>query len=310
MAEAELRALIAAQIDRFCEPPDAAIRAVVEELQRRHRNRVAAVLIYGSWLRGRRDTPLDAYVLLDRYAAMPSRWQGALCWLLPPNVHHLAARDLEGQIRVQYALMTLGRFDSAVRTGFHSYFWARFAQPCLMAYTRDAATRQHVIEVAASAALKFVRRVVPLLPPRFDAELLMATGFEACYRCELRAEPPAAARALFGWNAEHYRQLVSLLANDGLGYRLGQDAYINETSSSGRALSALAWRVRRVQGKALSVLRLLKASLTFNDGLEYLLWKIERHSGLRVEPSPAQRRFPLLFGWPLLWRLYRRGAFR
>jgi len=29
-----------------------------------------------------------------------------------------------------------------------------------------------------------------------------------------------------------------------------------------------------------------------------------------VEASARQRRYPLIFAWPLAWRLYRLGAFR
>jgi hypothetical protein len=45
-------------------------------------------------------------------------------------------------------------------------------------------------------------------------------------------------------------------------------------------------------------------------GAEYILWKIERHSGVRIELSPFARRHPILAGWGAAWRLYRRGAFR
>jgi len=65
-----------------------------------------------------------------------------------------------------------------------------------------------------------------------------------------------------------------------------------------------------VQGKLLSVLRLFKAAFTFNEPLEYLLWKIERHTGLYIEPSQRQLKHPLIFAWPLLWKLRRQGAFR
>jgi hypothetical protein len=37
---------------------------------------------------------------------------------------------------------------------------------------------------------------------------------------------------------------------------------------------------------------------------------MERHSGVRVEATPWQRRHPLIGGWLVAWRLYRRGAFR
>jgi hypothetical protein len=60
----------------------------------------------------------------------------------------------------------------------------------------------------------------------------------------------------------------------------------------------------------LSSLRILKAALTFDGALDYLLWKIKRHSGVYIEPTALQSRYPLIFAWPLLFRLWRKGAFR
>jgi len=69
-----------------------------------------------------------------------------------------------------------------------------------------------------------------------------------------------------------------------------------------------AWRLRLVQGKGLSVLRLMKASFTFQGGVDYALWKIERHRGLRLEVSPFFRRHPLLALLFLGWKVLRLGG--
>jgi hypothetical protein len=58
------------------------------------------------------------------------------------------------------------------------------------------------------------------------------------------------------------------------------------------------------------VLRLLKALFTFKGGIDYVLWKIERHSGVTIEVAPRLRRIPLIGIAVIFWRLYRRGAFR
>jgi hypothetical protein len=77
-----------------------------------------------------------------------------------------------------------------------------------------------------------------------------------------------------------------------------------------RRLNGIGWRVRAVQGKVLSVLRLLKGLFTFKGGVDYILWKIERHSGVRVEVGPTLKRFTPLALVVIFWRLFRRGAFR
>jgi hypothetical protein len=63
-------------------------------------------------------------------------------------------------------------------------------------------------------------------------------------------------------------------------------------------------------GKALSVVRLAKASLTFAGGAEYIVWKINRHAGTDIRLTPWQQRHPLLAGLSLLPRLLSSGAVR
>ena len=70
------------------------------------------------------------------------------------------------------------------------------------------------------------------------------------------------------------------------------------------------WARRRLEGKALSVLRLAKASATFAGGVDYIAWKINRHAGTEIEIKPWQRRWPLLAAISLLPRLLRSGAVR
>jgi hypothetical protein len=72
----------------------------------------------------------------------------------------------------------------------------------------------------------------------------------------------------------------------------------------------VAWRLRRVQGKMLNALRLMKAAFTFQGGLDYAVWKIERHSGVKVELTPAERKRPLITGLRLLIGTLRRGGIR
>ena len=70
------------------------------------------------------------------------------------------------------------------------------------------------------------------------------------------------------------------------------------------------WRRRQRKGKALTALRLAKATTTFAGGIDYLAWKINRHAGTKIEVTPWQRRHPILAGIILLPRLLRGGAVR
>lgn len=309
---AALDQLVAGQVSGTCDFPDPQRDRLLEQIQQRYGSGLQAVLIYGSYLRGKRDTLLDFYVLLDGYRSMPSAWQGWLCKALPPNVyqiHHGAPPD---EIRAKYALLSLARFERSVSRDFHSYFWARFAQPCGILYCRDEEVRQRVIAAIAQACRTFTRRVAPVMPDVFDAKLLWAEGLRRTYQCEFRSEPPGHAEKLFEYWPGYYRAVTASLAEGGLGYEPAEsdDCYVNTRSGMQRRLSGADWWLRRLQGKLLSTLRIIKAALTFEGALDYLLWKIKRHSGIYIEPTNLQRRAPLIFAWPLLFRLWRKGAFR
>jgi hypothetical protein len=77
-----------------------------------------------------------------------------------------------------------------------------------------------------------------------------------------------------------------------------------------RAAAETRWQRRRRLGRLLNLLRLLKAALTFENATDYVAWKVERHSGLRIEPTSFQRRHPLLAAPALYWRLRRLGVLR
>jgi hypothetical protein len=173
---------------------------------------------------------------------------------------------------------------------------------------------RRIARAAAGAIATTIRRVLPLLPPEFDTGMLWATALSASYRTELRPEPPAAAQNLVAANLERYRIVTRLVAS-----RHGDfepvtdstaDCYRCGLSEYTRWQCRQVWRVRRLQGKTINLLRIMKAAFTFDGGVDYVLWKIERHSGIKVEPTPMLRRHPLLACWPTVWRLYRAGAFR
>jgi len=307
-----LEALVRSQMESACNWPDPHRDALIAEIHRRYGNEVHAILIYGSYLRGNRDTLLDFYVLLNGYAGVGSRAQAVLAGVLPPNVYQVVHGTPPDDIRAKLAVMTLARFEAAMKRDFHSYFWGRFTQPCGLLYYRDDAVRERVVAAVAQACSTFTRRVLPQVSDPFTAADLVATGLSLSYRCELRSEPPGHAGTLYAHNERYYQNMLALLSSQLPVYRETSESGVFEhaTPAGHRLLDGFGWWLRRVQGKVLSVLRLLKASLTFAGGFEYLLWKISRHSNIELEPTTRQRKYPLIFAWPLLWQLYRRGAFR
>jgi len=325
-AAGALEAITGDCLDARSHREDPAVARLLAEIFRRHGDKVAAVLLYGSYLRGKRDTLIDLYVLLtDLSDALPGRWQALGNRSLPPNVYYLSLPESQPQeaadapeqahsqaaIRAKYATLSLAQFVRGMHD-FHSYFWSRFVQPAGLVFARDETTRARVVAAVVDSVDTFVSRVTPLLAGTFAAAELWRSGFALTYACELRSEHPGGIAALYEHNAGHFDDLLASYANranaavaavPGGGYR-------SKSRRPGGSRARISWALRRGQGKVLSVLRLVKAAGTFEDPLDYLLWKLERHSGVYIAPTERQRRRPLIFAWGLLWRLYRRGAFR
>lgn len=301
------------------QPAPAGLDRLADRLLERYGDAVQAMLFYGSCLRSGDvlDGLVDLYVIVSDYRrAYRRRTLSVANRLLPPNVFYLEVPTPHGVIRSKYAVLSMRDLQRGTSMGwFHSYFWGRFAQPVGLLYARDDPAARQVIGALAQAVLTFIARALPRLPAEFDAAELWQTGLALSYRCELRAEKSGRSAELVAAFRDYYEQLTQAAAA-ALPYtaRTNSDTrpvrYRAEIPPATRRFSRLAWGTRRLQGKALSLLRLGKAVFTFRGGVDYIVWKLERHSGTSIEVPPRVRRYPLLWGWGLLWRLYRRGVFR
>lgn len=303
------------------------VDALLEAIGQRYGTSVVAVLIYGSCMRSNDpfDGLVDLYVLVDDYTkAYQNRWLSWSNRLLPPNVFYLETGHSGSRLRAKYALLSVRDFERGVRW-FHSYLWGRFAQPCRMIYWQQSpdglaqCRRKYstVVDFVASSLLTaadtFVSQTVPMLAPCFTLRELWTTGLKLSYGAELRAEMgESRANQLYDYAEDYYQELTVPLLEQ-LPYTLEIDSnghFCLDIPGWDRRLCRWRWRVRRLQGKVLSLARLIKALFTFQGGVDYIVWKLERHSGRPIEIPDSARRHPLIFGWGVLWRLYRQGVFR
>ena len=299
-------------------PPSPALATLVDTLRARHGDAVEAVLFYGSCLRSGDlfDGLVDLYLIVDGYRHLyGAGLRAAANRLLPPNVYYIEI-PVDGRVlRAKYAVLSKADLRRGTRRWFHSYLWGRFTQPIALAWARDDRVRQEVMDSLSAAVRTFLERVLPRLPAAGTVRELWQRGLALSYAAELRAESSGRAAELTDAALDYYVS-VTRAAAPGLRWPLhiegsgGQARYRADIPGRTRLLARLAWPLRRLQGKLLSVLRLLKALFTFDGGLDYIAWKLERHSGQKVEIPDRVRRWPLIFVWGLFWRLYRRGIFR
>ena len=285
-----LERLVAAELS---EPVDPRVASLAAAIAARHGEASRAVLFYGSCLRERQldGLMLDFYLIVSDYrAAYEKGWLAVANRLVPPNVFYFEADGL----RAKYAVLSEDDFHrlNGPETASVSV-WARFAQPSRLTWVANDQARQKAVAAVARAAPTLLAAAIPVVGAPADPLDLWRGAFALTYSAELRAERPGRSQSVVDVDAERYRRFSASA--------IGQAAGLN----AGRG-----WGARRLQGKALSVLRLAKASATFAGGVDYIAWKINRHAGTDIRIKPWQRRWPLLAAISLLPRLLRSGAVR
>lgn len=255
----------------------------------RHGAASRAVLFYGSCLREKQldGLMLDFYLIVSDYrAAYTKRWMAAANRLIPPNVFPFGHDGL----MAKYAVLSEADFDrlNGAETRNVSV-WARFAQPSRLVWASDDAGRSRALDAVAKAAPTLLGAA-----GRQEGEDLLdwwRRAFALTYSAELRAERKGRSQSVVDADPKRYR-------------RFGEAAALAVGTNAGQ------WARRRFEGKALSVLRLAKASATYAGGADYIAWKINRHAGTKIDLKPWQRRHPLLAAISLLPRLLKSGAIR
>jgi hypothetical protein len=180
-------------------------------------------------------------------------------------------------------------------------------------YARDEQACALVVQTALQAVLTMVSHMVVVLPSQFQAAELWQQGFRETYRTELRPERTETIRSLYQATPERYdgmtRDALCILEQQGYLHLQGEGPTFQVVVAPQRRWQTwLRWQIRRPVAKALYAVRLLKSAATFGDWLPYVLWKLQRHSGERIELSERQRQHPLIWGWPVVFRLlWRRG---
>lgn len=302
-----LRELVAAEL---AGPADPRAVAMGEAIAAGYGDAARAILFYGSCLRagGIGEGMLDFYLIVSDYdAAFGKGWLARANRLLPPNVFPFR----HGELSAKYAVLSESDFDRLCGAETLSVsVWARFAQPARLVWAADEAARCAAVSAVARAAPTLLAAAHPMFAG--DEPLaLWREAFRLTYGAELRAERGGRAASVVDADPERYALFAAPAAvAAGIGRVKDGHLVLTPAEPAARAAAARDWRRRRRAGKALSLLRLAKASGTYRDGIDYLAWKINRHAGTDIRLADWQRRFPILGALILLPRLWRRGVVR
>lgn len=279
-----------------------AVNIAAKKIADKYGDAVCGVLFYGSCLRTGEieDKILDFYVIVETYkAAYASRALAVANSVLPPNVFYHEIDVAGVTVRSKYAVLSLADLEyRASSSCLNVSVWARFCQPCLLLHEKDNSCRIELARHVASSVTTMLGNFIALKPEARSSGLAWTGAFEQTYASELRSEGSGKGEEIYRLDQQRYDYLTPLVFT------------VLEEKREVDKWPKATWLLRRWNGKTVSFLRLVKASVTFDGGIDYLAWKIRRHSGVEIEVVDWMRRHPVVAGIVLFWRLRKKGAFK
>jgi hypothetical protein len=321
-ASEDLRAAVAARSDAAGSAPEA--RAAAGAVKARGGDAVAAVLFFGSRQTQAGPDPhsaWDFFVVTRGYAPFyralrragasrrPSGLLATLNAVLTPSQVSLWLPAAEGvTVRAKCAVVSLAdlRRESSAHRRDH-FILGRLFQPVVVLHA-DESARAAVLDALVEACRLTVTWVRPWLPERFTVEEYCRALLRVSYGAEIRPEP-VERRLETLWAAQRermlpvYEVLLRDLVREGQLVDAGPGTY-------GLARAAGAAERRRLAAyfawsRVRATTRWAKHMVTFEGWLDYILHKAERHTGQEIVLTRRERRMPLLFLWPRLFRYLR-----
>lgn len=301
-----LKDLVRAGLDR---PVPHEARVLANELAAESGTAVVAVVFYGSCLRNQTvEGVLDFYILVENYSDYHASRIGAVAnAMLPPTVRYRHGQEARAKI----AVISASAFARKMRPDSNdTTMWARFCQPAALLYARDAQAVEATVEAVADAVATGAVWAERLGPENGTAADLWTALFQNTYGAELRVEDGGDRGQTIYHQAEAYFDAMLVPALSHATAKQGTRGWPSSSQGKTARQYMRRWRRKSLYGKVLNISRLVKAAFTFDQKVEYIQWKVERHTGAPLELTDFQKRHPLIAAPGVLWRLWRQGAIR
>ncbi len=301
-------------------PPE--VRDIVDLLRDACGRDLVAVVFFGSRLLGTspgEESAADLVIVVENYlrfyesigsrlpAARHSGIMAALNRALPPNIIYL---NDPGGLRAGAKCFIITEYDLGLALSADAkdhFFRGRLAQRVHIVYARSDRDR-----LALERRIDLARRLtvdwVPIYIPQDSFGVLdfCRRMMEVSYAGEIRPEARARVLEVFQSQVSFFRLVYGRVLQDA-----ARDGRLVVDGDRFRLAKKPSWRERRRwagffrRSKARATLRWFKYMLTFDDWLDYIVRKVERRSGVRIDLTKSERRFPVILLWPKAVRVIR-----
>jgi hypothetical protein len=227
--------------------------------------------------------------------------------ILPPNVLAISLNETTPPALAKCAVLSLADLDDATSARADDHFTqGRLFQHVQLAWTRDPAARDAILAALASCRARTSEWGRPFLPGAFDAVGYIRALLARSFAAEIRPEADDRLDTLTGAQRESlapvYDQLLQRLESLNIVKKEGSVYHLVSPVTNAERRR---WTRYFAHSKRRATLRWGKYVLLYDDWLEYIVQKVSRRSGMTVELTSRERRWPLIFLWPRVLRYLR-----
>lgn len=277
-----------------------------------------SVILYGSCLHPSTRKPTsshDFFIILDSYrSALPNYFHTLLNHILPPNVYYIQLKEGKGVIEAKYNTITLKDMERETSLSAGSLFTlGRFGKRLGILYIKSG-YEERIIDCIYNAMLTNAYLTLALVKNEFTLDEFINTLLALSYAGEVRIERDTKTQELFYASKDYYQHVYSKILKEFAihirNINVGGESYkLNITPEE---ISVWKNRVDNFikRSRRLSVLRWPKSIYTFGNYVDYLILKVERSKGIKIELTKLERRFPLIFGWRHFFKLLKKGMIK
>jgi hypothetical protein len=319
VADSALRDALSAGLDA---PASSATMELAAFLTRGFGPSTAAIIHYGSHAQGsgaRPESAHDFFVIVDDYLGAyrslaervgtsydPGR-AARLNRVLAPNVVAITDGEATPPLAAKCAILSVRDFRRACSARARDHFTqGRLFQHAQLVWTRDSRVRDIVVDSLLEARARTFDWGRAYLPPRFEVDSYCRVLLETSFGAEVRPEGPERITMLLAAQRETmvrmYAELLRSLADERI---LTREGKVYTDPNPPGVFGRLRVKAYFKRSKLRATLRWLKYMALYDDWQDYLLRKLERRSGVRVELTERERRWPLIFLWPKAIRYLR-----
>lgn len=302
---------------------EAPIEHLVSRLRETGGDGLLAVLAYGSRLVAAspdRHSAWDLVVVVEDYPAFyralsdggyTARNAGLLATVsrvLAPTVIAFWPAPPDGPLA---KCLVLSRADFERELGprrLDHFCLGRIAHHISVVHARDPETAAWVEELVAGARRMVLDWTLPFLEGSFSVDDFCRRMLEISYAGEIRPERGGRVSAVYEAQRDTLRGIYTPILEAGVASGVLERSN-GKYRAAHPASAAAQLRLNAYFGisKARATTRWVKHMLTFDRWFPYIVRKVERRTGMTVEITPMERRFPFPLLLPKAFRVLRSG---